>query len=204
MRKHSADEQGLAGTGAELAEHLFKRYQMDGYRVELTQPHQDHFDPRHKVVRLSPDNFNGKSITAIAVAAHEVGHAIQCFRNEKVFQLRATYLPIAAYISNIGGYILIAAPLLFILTKSPAAIIGVLVLRITLMLLSALTYLLVLPEEWDASFSKAMPILEKGNYLDQAQLPAARQVLRAAALTYFAAALTKLLSLGSLLRALRR
>jgi len=76
-------------------------------------------------------------------------------------------------------------------------------ISVALQIIAALTYLIVLPEEWDASFGKALPILEEG-YITPAQVPAARTVLKAAAFTYFAAALSSMLNLGYLMLLLRR
>ena len=69
MNKHSQELSDLPGSGGELAKHLVKRYQLHGIKVEETQPFRDHFDPAAQTVRLSPDNFNGRSLTAIAIAA---------------------------------------------------------------------------------------------------------------------------------------
>ena len=67
-----------------------------------------------------------------------------------------------------------------------------------------MAYLIILPEEWDASFNKALPVLIEGDYVEAAQIPAIRQVLKAAALTYFAAALANILNVGRWLMILRR
>ena len=66
----------IPGTGGELARHLLDRFGMFDVRVEKTENSGDHYDPEHRAVRLSPDNYDSKSLTAVAVAAHEVGHAI--------------------------------------------------------------------------------------------------------------------------------
>ena len=87
--------------------------------------------------------------------------------------------------------------------KSPAALILPVAISVAMQLVAALTYLIVLPEEWDASFGKAMPILAEG-YLPESYLPHAETVLKAAAFTYFAAALSSVLNLGYLLLLLRR
>ena len=70
MSKNGKELDDLPGTGSELAEHLIKRFELGAIKVEETEPFRDHFDPQKQAVRLSPDNFNGKSFTAIAVAAH--------------------------------------------------------------------------------------------------------------------------------------
>lgn len=100
MSKHGQELAQVPGTGGELAIHLIKRFQLADIEVEETNPLQDHFDPAAKKVRLSPSNYNGKSLTAIAVAAHEVGHAMQFHRKEKIFKLRERYLPLASKLSK--------------------------------------------------------------------------------------------------------
>jgi Zn-dependent membrane protease YugP len=194
----------MPGTGGELAEHLIKRFHLDGIEVEQTGPKQDHFDPQARRVRLSPDNYRGKSLTAIAVAAHEVGHAIQFCRREKIFELRSRYLPIARRLSQVGIAIMLAIPILGFLLRSPVAIGSVIGLSLLLQLAGAMSYLIVLPEEWDASFNKALPILLEGDYIEKRQLPAVRKILRAAALTYFASALASVLNIGRWFLLLRR
>lgn len=167
MAKHSKEIAGLPGTGGELALHLIERFELTGIKVKETAANTDHCDPSGPTVRLSPLNLNGKSLAAIAVAAHEVGHAIQFYRREKVFELR-----------------------------TPLAIGGLIGISLLLQLGGAFAYLIILPEEWDASFNKALPVLVEGEYVDASQLPAIRQVLEAAALTYFAAALANVLHIG--------
>ncbi len=192
----------MPGTGGELAQHLIERYELTGISVEQTD-RGDHFDPNDRAVRLSPGNFSGKSITAVAVAAHEVGHALQFHRNERIFQLRKKYIPKAVFLQKIGEVILLSAPLLSFVIKSPAVFILLIGASLFFQLLGALTFLIVLPEEWDASFNKALPILAEG-YLPPEHLPKAKRVLRAAALTYFAGALASIINLGRWALLLRR
>lgn len=204
MSRYSQEMPELPGTGGELARHLIKRYKLDGIKVEETDPQRDHFDPGAQTVRLSPDNYNGKSLTAIAVAAHEVGHAIQFHRKEKIFELRKRYLPTAHALSKIGVAIMLAFPLIAVVLRSPFAVGIVIGLSLLLQLGGALAYLIILPEEWDASFNKALPVLVEGEYLKDEQLPAIRKILKAAALTYFAAALANVLNVGRWFMILRR
>ncbi len=204
MSKHSGEISNLPGTGGELAIHLIERFKLDGIKVEEAKPQGDHFDPLAQAVRLSPANYHGKSLTAIAVAAHEVGHAMQFHRKEKIFELRKRYLPTALLLSRIGVAIMFALPLIGILLRSPIAIGMVLGLSLLLQLAGACSYLIILPEEWDASFNKALPVLLEGEYVEPEQLPAIRQVLKAAALTYFAAALANVLNVGRWFMILRR
>ena len=204
MAKHSKEIVGLPGTGGELAKHLIERFELTGITVEEAAPNTDHFDPAGPVVRLSPDNFNGRSLTAVAVAAHEVGHAMQFHRGEKIFELRKRYLPMAARFNRVGVVIMMTIPFIALLIRMPLVIGGVIALSLLLQLAGAFAYLIILPEEWDASFNKALPVLIEGEYIEQAHIPAVRQVLKAAALTYFAAALANVLHVGRWFMLLRR
>lgn len=204
MSKNGKELNDLPGTGGELAEHLIKRFELSGIKVEEAEPFRDHFDPQEQAVRLSPDNFNGKSLTAIAVATHEVGHAIQFHRKEKIFELRKKYLPIAHVLNRAGIAIMWSFPVLGLILRSPSAM-GIAVgCSLLLQLIGALAYLIILPEEWDASFNKAFPILMEGEYVAEDQLPNIRNVLKAAAITYFASALANVLNIGRWLLLLRR
>jgi len=204
MSKHSDEIAGLPGTGGELAQHLIKRFELEGIKVEETAPQRDHFDAAAQAVRLSPNNYNGKSLTAIAVAAHEVGHAMQFHRQEKIFELRKRYLPTAQILSKVGIGIMLAIPLIGVVLRSPIMVGAVIGLSLLLQLAGAFAYLIILPEELDASFNKALPVLIQGEYIEQEQIPAIRQVLKAAALTYFAAALANVLNVGRWFMILRR
>lgn len=204
LKRHGTDRDDMPGTGGELAVHLIKRFELTGVTVEETETLGDHYDPQSSTVRLSSANFNGKSIAAVAVAAHEVGHAIQFHRQEAVSRLRMRYLPMAMGLKKAGILLITLVPIIAIAARAPAAIFALIGLSIALQLLGALAYLIILPEEWDASFRKALPILVDGEYLAESDIPAAREVLKAAALTYFAGALADLVNIGRWLLILRR
>ncbi len=204
MKKYSDEQEPLAGTGGELAEHLIRRFELTGIGVEQTDEGADHFDPTGPMVRLSPSNYQGRSLKAIAVAAHEVGHAIQFFRQERIFQLRRKYIPIALGFRKAGELLLLLVPLVALLLKVPALIAAGIILSLAFQLLGAMAYLIMLPEEWDASFNKALPILIEGEYIQPQQVEPVRTVLKAAALTYFASALASIVHLGRWALLLRR
>ena len=204
MRRYSRQRNDLPGTGGELTVHLFERFELEGVTVEQTTERNDHYDPAARVVRLSPNNFNGKSLTAVAVAAHEVGDAIQFSRNESISQLRRKYLPSATHLRKAGIVVLTLMPIVGFIVKVPVIIFGMIALGLGFQLPGALSYLIVLSEEWDASFGKAMPILADGDYIADRDLPAVASVLKAAALTYFAGALADLINFGRWLLILRR
>lgn len=203
MKQNSHDIPEIEGTGGELAQHLIERFELHGIGVEETEENQDHFDPVAKMVRLSPSNYRGKSLKAVAVATHEIGHAIQFSRKEEIFKLREKYIPQAIKMRQYGIYVLWASPVLAIVLRTPLAMALPVLISVALQIISALTYLVVLPEEWDASFGKALPILREG-YIPEEYMPQAESVLRAAAFTYFAGALSSMLNLGYLMLLLRR
>lgn len=203
MKKHGVELARLPGTGGELAVHLVKQFQLKGIEVEQTAPNSDHYDDTDKKVRLSPAIFNGRSLTAIAVATHEVGHAIQFYRKEKITHLRKRYTPLAKMVEKVSIGILFSLPLITAIFKVPHIVLLTASIGVLGMLSAVLVQLIVLPLEWDASFNKALPILIEGRYITQAQEAAVKSVLRAAAFTYVAAALADMLRLWRWLAILR-
>lgn len=194
MYRYRMNLPGIPGTGAELVKHLAERFDIKDLVVEQTGNMQDHFDPSGPAIRLSPDNFNGKSLTAVAVAAHEIGHAIQWSRKETVFKLRTRYVPLAKRLQRIGIALVSLSPILGIITRHPVGVAGPVLGGLVAAIAGAATYLIVLPEEWDASFNKALPMLLEGDYINAKQEPAVRRILKAAALTYAASALFSVLA----------
>lgn len=203
LAKHNRVLDGMPGNARELAQHLLNQFDLQDVKLEPAQEGRDHYDPQDNAVRLSPSYMDRKSLTAIAVAAHEVGHAIQFNRKEPVSFLRRRYLPKVVTVQKIAAFVLMAFPLIGGLTKMPHLVMLNIGLGIFVMLLSVLLYVAILPEEYDASFNKALPILEKGEYLPEAYMPAVRQILKACALTYVAAALADVLKLWRWIRYLR-
>ena len=193
LAKYNSPRVDFPGTGGEFAQHLLSRFAVDGVGVERTS-RGDHYDPREKMVRLTPEYFEGKSLTAVVVAAHEVGHAIQHFQGSGGLQTRYHLAVIATWASRIAQAAVLLLPLMMV---NPALMRLALVLIVVGVLLSTLVHLVTLPVEWDASFNKALPILEEGRYLTPGDMQAARKILRACALTYVSA------SLASVLAALR-
>jgi len=198
-----ADRYRPQGSGAELARHLLDRFDLQEVAVELTSA-GDHYDPQARAVRLTGDRYHGHSLTSITVAAHEVGHAIQHARGESLFRKRQMLAVIAARAQRFGGIILLAAPVVMVVTRAPGLGLGFIAIAIGSMFLGTLVQLITLPVELDASFGKALPVLRDGQYLHDGDLPHARRILQAAALTYVAASLLSLLNIGRWLAVLRR
>jgi len=194
MFRYRVDLPSIPGTGAELVQHLCKRYELGNIVVEQAKPRQDHFDPDTPAIRLSPANFEGRSLTAVALAAHEVGHAIQWARKEPIFRLRSRYVPLARRLQRIGIFLMSISPVIGILTRHPIGIAMPFIGGFLAVFAGAATYLVVLPEEWDASYNKALPLLLEGDYITEQQEPAVRRLLKAAALTYAAGALLSVLA----------
>ncbi len=205
LKRHGQERQDFPGTGGELAQHLIKAQGLEGVGVEEASSIKgagDHYDPMEKKVRLTPDKLNGRSLTAVVVAAHEVGHAIQDFNKEKTFNARIQAAKFAIVAERIAPVAFWLSPLLA--AMNPAASRVTLIVAILSVLASTLVHLITLPVEWDASFGKALPILKKGGYLNEQDMKGARQILLAAALTYVAGSLASLLNVWRWLRYLRR
>ena len=202
LRKHQTHIESLDGTGSELAWHLIERFELEGVKVVKGKTHGDHYDPQNKVVSLSPEVHDGKSLTAVAVAAHEIGHAIQFCQQEPVSRLREKYFSKAQVIQKFGAMFLMASPVIGLLFRLPHLTLLTVVIGVLTMAVSVLMYVAILPEEYDASFNKAMPILSEG-YITNEQLPKVRQILKACALTYVAAALANVLNLWRWIRIMR-
>jgi Zn-dependent membrane protease YugP len=201
-RYNRETEENFPGTGAELARHLLDRYDLQEIKVEVTEA-GDHYDPLARAVRLTRDKFDGKTLTAITVAAHECGHAFQHAAAEPMFILRTRLAGASVVAQRVGSFLLFAAPLSVLITKLPAAALLNLSGAFLIMGFAVMMHLLTLPVEIDASFNKALPLLSSG-YLSQQQMPAARAILRAAAWTYVAASLATLLNFWRWFAVLRR
>jgi hypothetical protein len=201
-RHNKTPEANFPGTGGELARHLLDRYDLNEVKVEITEV-GDHYDPQDLAVRLTRDKYEGKTLTAITVAAHECGHAFQHAATEPLFMMRTRLARSAVAAQWIGSFLLFAAPFSVLITKLPSAAALNIAGAFLIMGFAIVMHLLTLPVEIDASFKKALPLLASG-YLDERQLPAARSILRAAAGTYVAASLASLLNFWRWLAFLRR
>ena len=200
MEKHAQEQPEFPGTGGELARHLLDRAGLEDVKLERIDG-GDHYSPEENVVRLSLRNFDGKSVTAVAVAAHEVGHALQHRDNYAPLMLRQKLAGIANTLERTGGVLLMATPVIFSVTHSPAVLVAELVLGLGILASTVVIHIFTLPTEFDASFKRALPILD--HYLRPDDMPGARQVLKAAAFTYVASALVSILNIARWLRILR-
>ena len=203
LERYSVPEQRYDGTGAELARHLLVKNGIHNVTVEETDA-GDHYDPEAKAVRLTPDKYAGRSLTAITVAAHEVGHALQDHEGYAPLRIRSRLVRAGRHIERIGAGALLLSPFIGTFTRAPA--VGLLLFGAGFLTLasSTLVHLATLPTEFDASFGRALPMLDKHGILKRADRPHARRLLRAAALTYVSASLMSLLNIARWWAILRR
>ena len=200
MARHGVERQDFPGTGGELARHLLDQAGLQEVKVERIEA-GDHYSPAEKTVRLSSANHDGRTVTAVAVAAHEVGHALQDKDGYAPLVLRQKLAGACVMIERTGSVMMMATPVVFALTRSPVVLVAEIVLALGILALTVVIHVFTLPTEYDASFRRALPILE--HYLKPEDMPAARSVLKAAAFTYVASALVSLLDIARWFRILR-
>jgi uncharacterized protein len=204
MEKYRMPAERYEGTGAELARHLLNQSGLHEVSVEVADTQGDHYDPAARAVRLSEGNYHGRSLTAVTVAAHEVGHALQHAEGYAPLRLRGELVRWASSGQRLGAFLMLAIPVITIITRHPAPGAMFLLAGLLSMGLAAIVHLVTLPTELDASFGRAMPILRGGGYLYDTDYPHAKRILKAAAYTYVAQSLMSLLNIWAWLRFLRR
>lgn len=174
-------------TGSEVARLILRQNGLGNVDVVETSGFlSDHYDPRHKVVRLSPEVYRSNSIAAIGVAAHETGHAIQHAKNYGPLTLRNTMVPVASIGSNLSWIIIFAGLLL--------QMANLMVLGIILFTAVVAFQVITLPVEFNAS-TRAKQVLASYGILNSGELAGVNKVLSAAAMTYVAAAASALATL---------
>jgi Zn-dependent membrane protease YugP len=190
-------------SGAQTARRLLDAHGLQAVVVETTE-HGDHYDPAARAVRLSADNYHGRSLTATTIAAHEVGHALQDAEAYPPLRWRTRLVRWVAPLEKLGAGLMMGIPLIVGVTRLPYA--GLLMFFGGFLTLGAAVavHLLTLPTELDASFGRAMPVLEKHGVLYRNDAPHARRLLKAAAMTYVAASLMSLLNIARWWAILRR
>src|SRR5210317_809087 len=203
LERYSVPANRYSGTGAQLARHLLDKHGLQSVNVEATDQ-GDHYDPEAKVVRLTEDKFSGHSLTAITVAAHEVGHALQDHDGYDPLRIRTRLVKATRGIEKIGAGVLMVSPFLGIVTRAPA--IGLLTFAAGMLTLgtAAIVHFITLPTEFNASFARALPMLDEHKVLKQVDRPHAHKLLTAAALTYVSASLMSLLNIARWIAILRR
>ena len=200
--RYSKYREDIQGTGGELAQHLIEKFKLND--VEVLPGDSDYYSPSEKAVYLSSKIYSGQSIAAVAVAAHKVGHAIQHKNNEKLFNLRQNLATPALMFQKLAILIVYLMPIVGLLIRNPIAILFFALVAIVCFLVSVFFQLITLPVEFDASFKKALPMIEEGQYLDADDMIGAKKVLKAAAFTYVAASLLKMINVYTWWRVLKR
>lgn len=175
-------------SGAQAAEHLIRRSGLSDVRVEgVSGKMTDHYDPRSKVLRLSSGVYQGNSVAALAIAAHELGHAMQDKEGYAPLKFRAAIVP-AVNIGSYLGWILIIIGLL--LNFTTLAWLGIVVFSA-----GALFALATLPVELNASKRARQLLVESGLIVGSDEMSGVNNVLNAAAMTYVAALITAVLQM---------
>ncbi|MFP4028753.1 MAG: zinc metallopeptidase [Candidatus Brocadiia bacterium] len=184
---HRISSSGI--TGAEAARRILRRNGLEEVEIEQVEGHlSDHYDPREKVLRLSTGVHDSNSLAALGVAAHETGHALQDKRGYLPLKIRKGIFPLAAFGNNLGPIIFIVGLGMLFFTQGRGQI-PQLVAQAGILLFSAGAFftIVTLPVEFNAS-KRALRVLVQQNIISPSEREDARKVLRAAALTYVAAA----------------
>ena len=174
-------------TGAQAAQLMLNKHGVSGVRIERSGGFlSDHYDPREKALRLSEDVYSSQSLSAIGVACHEAGHAMQDAHGYAMLNLRTALVPATNFSSTFAYIVMIAG---FFLQMAGLILIGV-----GLFTVGVVFSLITLPVEWDAS-RRARIAIDEAGMLSPEESRHASKVLNAAFLTYVAAAVTSLLTL---------
>jgi Zn-dependent membrane protease YugP len=174
-------------SGAETAHLLMESAGIHNVGIEPVQGFMsDHYSPKEKMLRLSPDVFEGRSLAALGIAAHESGHALQDAHHYAPLRIRNLLVPLAGFGSNAAWIILIIG---FVLHAMSLILVGIIAFSATVVF-----QLVNLPVEFDAS-RRARQVLLSHGLVTQEEDYYVRKVLRAAAMTYVAATLTSVLTL---------
>ena len=197
LKKNNEILPDMPFTGKELGLKLLKENKLDNVLIEPIKQ-VDHYNPLEKKVRISEEKLNKKSITSIAVVAHEIGHAIQDKENYKPLLLRQKLIEKTILFQRVGSFLLIIGlHSIFAITKSPFITFLAAILIMGCLSTNVVIHLITLPVEFDASFKRALPILQK--YVPNENMRQCRSVLRAAAFTYLAQSIVSIFRLKVIL-----
>lgn len=176
-------------TGRDVAQRILQHNGLDQVPVETSPggPLSDHYDPRRRSVHLSQPVYGDSTVASIAIAAHEVGHALQHEAGYSMFRLRSAMWPAVAFASRAWLFILLIGAF--------AGALGLVQFAVVLFAVVVVFQLVTLPVEFDAS-RRAMLQLSNLGLVTEAERGGAKQVLNAAAMTYVAAALAALTQLA--------
>lgn len=189
FKKYSNVQNKQGYTGADVAKQLLMIAGISDVTVQMINGNlADNYNPKNKTLNLSQNVFNSTSLSAIGVAAHETGHAIQHQNDYFPLVLRSSVVPLVNFSSKLS------IPLIFIGLLFAGRNLFLLELGIILFGIVVIFQLITLPVEFDAS-KRAVILLSENNFLNENEIPAVKKVLSAAALTYIAAAVSAIASL---------
>lgn len=178
-------------SGREIAEKMLQDNGIYDVKVVSVKGFlSDHYNPKNKTVNLSPEVYNGRSISAAAVAAHECGHAVQHATSYGPLVMRSKMVPAVQFSSMLVNWVLLAGMIVLATTKNPI----VLLIGIIIMSVTVLFTLITLPVEFDAS-KRALAWLDRTNITSPQEYPKAKDALKWAATTYVVAALAAVVTL---------
>lgn len=192
--KYSQYRCSSRATGVEVATEILRQNDLSDVPVQPAEGNlTDHYDPRERVLRLSGPVYSSDSLSALGVAAHEAGHAVQDATGYAPMKIRRGIYPVAAFGNNLGFILFFVGLMLLMLIRLPM---GALIAKAGILLFAAGTFftLVTLPVEFNAS-KRALVSLERSGFVTATEREHARRVLNAAALTYVAAAFMAMMML---------
>lgn len=202
LKKYQKSNPNIPGTGKQFAEHLIKKLKL---KIKIEETDQgDHYDPINKVVRISSENYHNNSLTAISTVAHEIGHALQDKENYEPLRQRTELIQRSQWMQKFSGIALMITPILIPLLHTPLIALVTFTAGFIAMGIPVIIHLSTLPVELDASFKRALPLLEEGNYLNKKELTISKKILKACAMTYVAASFSSLFNLWKWFKAIKR
>lgn len=190
FKKYSKVPLSSGLSGRDIAEKMLRENGI--YDVKVTSVDgflSDHYNPANKTVNLSPDVYNGTSVAAAAVAAHECGHAVQHATAYKWLNFRSRMVPAVQISSSLVNWILLIGVVMAYSGNTTVLLIGIIVMSVTV-----LFTLITLPVEFDAS-NRALAWLNHTNVTNSQEYPQAKDALKWAATTYVVAALAAVVTL---------
>lgn len=187
--KYSAVYNTRGLTGVQAAQQVLNAHGVTGVRIEPVSGNlTDHFDPRTNVIRLSESVYNARTVSAVGVACHEAGHAVQHAEGYVPNKIRSAIVPVANIGSRLSWIVLVIGMIL------PVQFSFVITIGIVMFSASVAFTLITLPVEFNAS-SRALKTIKETNMLSESEYEGAKKVLSAAAMTYVAAAATSIMQL---------
>jgi len=177
-------------SGKQVAEKMLRENGIFDVKVTASQGFlSDHYDPANKTVNLSPEVYEGTSISSAAVAAHECGHAVQHANAYSWLAMRSRLVPVVQLTSNLVNIVLLIGVIMAASGNTSLLLVGIAMMAVTV-----LFTLITLPVEFDAS-QRALAWLETTNVTNSTEYPKAKDALKWAAMTYVVAALAAVVTL---------